>query len=189
MKNKGFGKSGNVFRGKVIDPINQKQTIIVAIKELRKNFPKSKSQNQKILFESADIFKLKHENILEILWLCQRTDNVILIIMEYAEGNCLSRFLSGLELPLPFEIFVSWSIQLAKGMDYLHSNNIIHCDLKCKNVLLNKKPVEYLDMIKLKLKIANISNYSLTGTPTHMSPETIKNKFTQKSDVIMIISL
>ena len=42
MKNKGFGKSGNVFRGKVIDPINQKQTIIVAIKELRKNFPKSK---------------------------------------------------------------------------------------------------------------------------------------------------
>jgi serine/threonine protein kinase len=107
--------------------------------------------------------------------------------MEYAEGNCLSRFLSDLELPLPFEIFVSWSIQLAKGMDYLHSNNIIHCDLKCKNVLLNKKPVEYLDMIKLKLKIANISNYSLTGTPTHMSPETIKNTFTQKSDVNMII--
>ena len=53
-KNKGFGKSGNVFRGKVIDPINQKQTIIVAIKELRKNFPKSKSQNQKILFESGN---------------------------------------------------------------------------------------------------------------------------------------
>ena len=130
------------------------------------------------------MFNLDHENVLKFLYLCERRDQTTLIIMEYCPGDCLSNYLYDLDLPLPFEIYFNWSLQIASGMLYLHSKNLIHCDLKCKNILLTKQPIEYDDMPSLKLKITNISSYSFTGTPTHMSPEAIKNKFSKKSDVI-----
>ncbi|GIZ00411.1 mitogen-activated protein kinase kinase kinase 9 [Caerostris extrusa] len=54
--------------------------------------------------------------------------------MEYAKGGSLNRVLSGRKIPP--NVLVSWAIQIARGMHYLHSEaciSLIHRDLKSSN--------------------------------------------------------
>ena len=71
-------------------------------------------------------------------------------------------------------------------MDYLHSNNIIHHDIKCENI--------YLDRISGNLKIGCIGSIEslplgsdhfekYAGTPEFMAPEVNEGKYNFKSDI------
>ena len=71
-------------------------------------------------------------------------------------------------------------------MDYLHSNNIIHHDIKCENI--------YLDRISGNLKIGCIGSIEslpmgvdhfekYVGTPEFMAPEVNEGKYNFKSDI------
>lgn len=66
---------------------------------------------------------------------------LVVPLSEYMPGGNLYDFLhkqkNTLELPMVLRI----AIDISKGMDYLHQNNIVHRDLKTANLLLGSDHV------------------------------------------------
>ena len=56
--------------------------------------------------------------------------------MEYASGKDLRKLLSSRSLNMKFKLYLI--SEIAHGLLYLHTHNIIHGDLKCSNILLSK---------------------------------------------------
>ncbi|KAJ7034957.1 kinase-like domain-containing protein, partial [Mycena alexandri] len=61
---------------------------------------------------------------------------------------------------------------LASGLEYLHSNNIIHGDLKVSNVLVDREGIAYIGDFGIS-KILNRQGYTTrsVGTVPYMAPE------------------
>lgn len=76
-------------------------------------------------------------------------------------------------------------IQIVKGLRAIHEMNVMHRDLKCANVFLNKDGTVKLGDMNVS-KVANQKglNYTQTGTPYYASPEIWQDKpYDIKSDV------
>jgi len=63
-----------------------------------------------------------------------------LLIMEFLENGDLRSFLNSNPNQQSSTIF-QWGVQIAKGMEYLHNNGILHRNLALRNILLSKKLV------------------------------------------------
>ena len=58
-------------------------------------------------------------------------------IMEYAENGELKDFVQGTSTRLPEKISAKIFMNLVLTVQYLHENNIAHCDIKPENILMN----------------------------------------------------
>ena len=68
-------------------------------------------------------------------------DNCLCIIMEFAEGGDLHMLLKEhrtLKKYIPEKEILKYGCELMQAIQYLHSNHIIHRDLKCLNVFLSR---------------------------------------------------
>ena len=73
-----------------------------------------------------------------------------------------------------------------KGVDYLHSNKLIHRDIKAANILLDENgDAKIADFgVSAQLMTTFGNKESFIGTPFWMSPEVIaKNKYNSKTDI------
>jgi serine/threonine protein kinase len=77
---------------------------------------------------------------------------------------------------------LDYCIQIANGMSYLHSNNIVHRDLKTNNILFSRDDdtVRICDFGSSK-KIENTKN-SRHGTPNFIAPEVFNETLDDMSD-------
>lgn len=107
----GSGAQGAVYRGKL-------RNEMVAVKKVR-DVRETDVRNLK---------QLKHENIIQFFGVCTQ-EPVFAIVMEYCPYGTLQQILKK-EQNIPPDTIVSWSKQIALGMQYLHSHKIIHRDLK-----------------------------------------------------------
>lgn len=181
-----YGQNGRVYKGIVLFELEKNKFAygkLVAIKETRMIMKKIDTINKMIENEDQIYARLNHQNVICRLGLCVRSNKVTLIVMEYLYGKSLFDYIHELDYDLPFDVIINWLLQIVEGMIYIHSLNLMHCDLKTKNVLMSKKPKNEEQMYTLLIKIANISHCSPMGTVTHMAPEAMQNKFSLKSDV------
>nr|XP_043624880.1 serine/threonine/tyrosine-protein kinase HT1 [Erigeron canadensis] len=135
--------------------------------------------------------RLHHQNVIKFVaaW---RQPSVFCIITEYLSEGSLRAYLHKLEDNtgkekeyLPLETLIKMSLDIARGMEYIHSQGVIHRDLKPENILLNKD---------FQLKIADFGIgceeaycdflADDPGTYRWMAPEMIKRKsYGRKVDV------
>ncbi|KAF9159145.1 hypothetical protein DFQ26_006859 [Actinomortierella ambigua] len=79
--------------------------------------------------------KLRHRNIVQLYRTHEQGDRFYLI-MELAENGTLSRAIKAGTLDWPSKERLAHEI--ARGLEYIHQESVLHCDLKSTNVLLTK---------------------------------------------------
>ena len=109
---------------------------------------------------------------------------MINLFMEYVAGGSLARFVKSLPYCLEEEAVKVYIRQILEALQYLHSHNVIHRDIKGDNVLINTEEgtVKITDFgssrkIQRTLQTAGTGGATLTGTPNWMAPEMITAQF------------
>ena len=78
--------------------------------------------------------------------------------------------------------YLKWIAQLLCGVHHIHSNNIIHRDIKSQNIFLKEGGSIVIGDFGLSKKDDLAATY--IGTPYYMSPEIVGNKkYSQKTDI------
>lgn len=137
---------------------------------------------KKILKEITIMKQLKHENVIQYYDYTVDKSNYykIMIYMEDVCGKTLT-ILFKLELTINF--IRNIAKQLFTGIKYIHSQNVIHKDIKSNNILLSNmgiiKIIDFGESVIInKDKIKHIS----AGSPLYMAPEVIENKEISKNN-------
>lgn len=145
-----------------------------AIKEIRKDAAAASEINMASIKTETEMLKnLSHPNLPSIVDIIDHEDS-ILIVMDYVEGNTLSKAVNELG-PQPQEYVIEWAKQLCDVLGYLHSQNppIIYRDLKPGNIML--KPDGTIVLIDFgtarEYKVDNIEDTTCLGTRGYAAPE------------------
>lgn len=173
----GKGQFGSVYRA-----LDLATGEIVAVKKL---FVEDGDElDHEIMKEVALLKTLSHSNVVRYLGFIQ-SKHSINIILEFAENGSLMSTLKAFGA-FPEKLVASFCIKILNGLDYLHSNQVVHCDLKAANILTTKTgDVKLTDFgVSLNLKIKGADAGSVSGTPNWMAPEVIELKgASTKSDI------
>ncbi|KAF9608503.1 hypothetical protein IFM89_009869 [Coptis chinensis] len=106
------------------------------------------------------------------------------VFMEYMAGGTLLDIAEKFGYDLNESVIRVYARDILKGLDYLHENGIVHCDLKCKNVLLgstgNIKLADFGSAKRLGSSKAEgeakTSSQPISGTPLWMAPEVLRKE-------------
>ena len=67
------------------------------------------------------------------------TRRFAVLAMDYVEGGTLSQLISGSPgMMLPFDLAKTYTMEIALGINFMHSRGIIYRDLKPSNILVDR---------------------------------------------------
>ncbi|KAJ8926827.1 hypothetical protein NQ314_020677 [Rhamnusium bicolor] len=102
----------------------------------------------------------------------------VLLIMERMTRDLYCGLRGGLSWIVRLQI----AIDVIEGIRYLHSQGLVHRDIKLKNVLLDNKDRAKLTDFGFCIPEAMMSG-SIVGTPVHMAPELLSGRYDSSVDV------
>ncbi|XP_068305653.1 serine/threonine-protein kinase 52-like [Pyrus communis] len=113
--------------------------------------------------------------------------NICCVVVEYLPGGALKSYLiKNRRRKLAFKVVVQLALDLARGLSYLHSQKIVHRDVKTENMLLDKtRAVKIADFGVARVEASNPNDMTgETGTLGYMAPEVLNgNPYNRKCDV------
>ncbi|XP_078429456.1 kinase family with ARM repeat domain-containing protein isoform X2 [Wolffia australiana] len=165
----GEGSFGKVYKGR------RKFTgKTVALKFILKH-GRTEKDLQNLRQEIEILRKLKHENIIEMLDAFE-TPQEFCVVTEFAQGE-LFEILED-DKCLPEEQVQAIAKQLVRALHYLHSNRIIHRDMKPQNILIGPGSVVKLCDFGFAraMSVNTVVLRSIKGTPLYMAPELVREQ-------------
>ncbi|XP_076818754.1 uncharacterized protein LOC143464706 isoform X1 [Clavelina lepadiformis] len=207
----GSGFFGNVYKGNIDS--NTSSAVPVAVKVLKDGF--GVSDLGYFLEEATILIKAeKHPNVISLLGTClldffSKEGNGVVnkapsLLMELASGGNLRSYLLQCRSDFPqcngiyqsycaqtiitFEQLLSFSHQVALGMEHLSQKRILHRDLAARNILLTEDHVVKIGDFGLSKHLINKDYYRICNRwekpAKWTSPEALMfDKYSDKSDI------
>ena len=150
------------------------------------NMEQGNTQNISLIIKNIEnIIKLKHPNLLDYIAVYYKEDtNKVIIITELLQGGNLKEYRK-YQKKLKVKLVKKWLKQILSALDFLHSNNLIHHDIKSKNILVDRisGDLKLGDLIFAE-KIGQNGFFSkYVGKEEYMAPEVKEGKYTFKADI------
>ncbi|KAF8314400.1 kinase-like domain-containing protein, partial [Amanita rubescens] len=120
----GRGGYGNVFKGELCGTV-------VALKVLYKN----DANNLAFCREALMWGSLKHKFVLPFIGIHEEEDGMAFLVSPYMKNGTLAQWRKNIN-PSITQI-TERMLEVAQGMDYIHSEGVVHGDLRGENVLLD----------------------------------------------------
>ena len=163
----------------------------VALKLLPTELADDPVRRERFLVEARAAAALNHPNITTIHEIGQAAGRDYLAL-EYVEGRTVQELLATRRLARTE--FVNLAVQLAEALEYAHEHEIVHCDIKPANVMVNALgQAKLLDFGLAKiaqLRVTEGRDGDIAGTPGAMSPEQASGQpLDVRSDVFSFGSL
>jgi serine/threonine protein kinase len=157
----------------------------LALKVVDKQRVKEATQLSRLYNEIELQKTLDHRHVVRLLHNFEDESHFFLV-MEYCPGGSLHAFISS-EGRLSEEETRLLCMQLLEGLEYLHSLQVMHRDLKLANLFLSEDKTELLigDFgLAVKLQHELDSHSTFCGTPNYMAPEIVNHlTYNAKSDL------
>lgn len=93
--------------------------------------------------EALVLAKLQSPFIVQLIGTCIK-DECCFLVMELVSSNLEQKITENYQEnrePFPFHVAIDIMLQIARGMEYLHSQRIMHMDLKASNILIQPSAV------------------------------------------------
>ena len=117
-----------------------------------------------------------HSNVLTFFGVALSSDSLnTCIITELAPHGSLYDYLHIKKNVPSSEQSLAWALQIASGMCHLHSNNVVHRDLKSGNILLSLGLVAKVGDFGTARMLPKSALTSQKGTFRWMAPEIVQN--------------
>ncbi|KAL1133648.1 hypothetical protein V6Z11_A12G054300 [Gossypium hirsutum] len=192
LRELGSGTFGTVYHGKW-------RGTDVAIKRIKKICFTGRSSEQERLtvefWREADILsKLHHPNVVAFYGVVQDgPGGTLATVTEFMVNGSLRHVLLSKDRQLDRRKRLIIAMDAAFGMEYLHSKNIVHFDLKCDNLLVNlKDPVRPIckvgDFGLSKIKRNTLVTGGVRGTLPWMAPELLNGSSSKVSEKVDVFS-
>ncbi|CAD8205401.1 unnamed protein product [Paramecium octaurelia] len=170
--------------GRVILGMNRVSGQIMAVKQV---FIKSGDENkvQSIQREIEILSKLQHPHIVRYYG-SERKKDQLNIFLEYVSGGSVLMMIKrfGKFKESLIKVYLK---QILLGLQYLHSQGVIHRDIKGANILINQNGQVKLADFGSGKQLSEIQQDivgSLCGTPNFMAPEVInQQQYGKKADI------
>ena len=91
---------------------------------------------RKFAREAQNLSKLRHSNIVRVLESFE-ANNTVYYAMEFCEGGSLDELIAA-QGGLSEAVALDYARQIGSALDYMHSEKVLHLDLKPGNVMLRK---------------------------------------------------
>nr|VDD28389.1 unnamed protein product [Brassica oleracea] len=183
MEELGRGAFGIVYKGFL--KLSNDSEVTVAVKKL----DRVAQENEKEFKNEVKVIgQIHHKNLVRLIGFCNEGHSRM-IVYEFIPHGTLANFL--FRRPRP-----SWedrrriSIGIARGILYLHeecSEQIIHCDIKPQNILLDEyynPRISDFGLAKLLMMDQTHTLTNIRGTKGYVAPEWFRNSpITSKVDV------
>ncbi|XP_068323513.1 serine/threonine-protein kinase STY46-like [Pyrus communis] len=170
------GSCGDLYRGIYLGQD-------VAVKILRSEHLNDALEDE-FAQEVAILREVHHSNVVRFIGACTKSPHLC-IVTEYMPGGSLYDYLHKNQNILKLSELLKFAIDVCKGMEYLHHNNIIHRDLKTANLLMDtNNVVKVADFGVARFQNQEGVMTAETGTYRWMAPEVINHQpYDQKADV------
>lgn len=175
-KELGRGGMGAVYTAKDI-----KLQRLVALKHLILS-PELKDSRNEIIYnfqrEAIALAHINHPTIVNIYDIGQENENSHYIVMELIDGSTLSKIIETQKLNLEEILKITHDISIA--LDFVHSNGIVHRDIKPDNIIYTPQGKSKLTDFGIaksdKVSYENNNSHgSIIGTILYISPEQLHN--------------
>ncbi|XP_054145767.1 serine/threonine-protein kinase PAK 3-like [Melozone crissalis] len=138
--------------------------------------PLRRRSRKELLFNEIQIMKEnRHPNIVNYID-SYLVNEDLWLVMEYVDGGTLTSVL--VRVLMEEGMIAAISKECLKALDFLHSNNVIHRDVKSDNILLGMDgSVKLTDFgLCAQLSSERSTRCTMLGSPYWVAPEIVKRK-------------
>ncbi|KAF3432064.1 hypothetical protein FNV43_RR26803 [Rhamnella rubrinervis] len=163
----GRGSCGIVYRGET------KSSGLIAVKMLDRVF---EDNDKEFKAEVSVIGQTHHKNLVRLVGYCEEKQHRLLVYENLRNGT-LATFLYGDSLRPSWNQRIQIAYGIARGLVYLHeecSTQIIHCDIKPQNILLDEyynARISDFGLAKLLLINQSHTKTNIRGTKGYVAPD------------------
>ena len=178
----GMGTAGELVAMKLlrIPPTEEEKP---AAARGRRKGPNIEGEIEGLVKEVGLMTKMRHENVVSFMS-CAVVGTYMVIVSEFVSGGSLMGLLQDFGKIQTTQV-KRYIRDVLKGLRFLHSNHVVHLDIKPHNVLVmidgQCKLTDFGASAQLSKELMQAQG--VHGTPLYMAPEQCKGKAGPKSDV------